>query len=69
LNALGIVAKERQLAGCRIIRCKPDFLRAYGYIHLLLVFGYEPLGKSLCRLRERIFMQRVNLKKLPEPSI
>jgi hypothetical protein len=68
LNALGIVAKDQQVAdGCRISG-KPDFLSANGYGSLPLIFGYEPLGMSLCRLRARLFMQRVNMEKLPNSS-
>jgi len=68
LNALEIVAKDLQLAEGFLISGKPDFLCAYGYVYLLLIFGYEPLGKSLCRLRGRLFMQRLNMKKLPDTS-
>jgi hypothetical protein len=63
LNALGIVVKDQQLVDAYLIGGKPDFLWAYGYVYLLLVFDYEPLGMSLCRLRGRLFMQRVNMKK------
>jgi len=56
LNALGIVAKEQQFAYSFIISGKLDFVRAQGYVSLLLIFGYEPLGMSLCRLRGRLFM-------------
>jgi hypothetical protein len=69
LNALGIVAKDQQLAGGCLIRGKPDSLQAYGYICLPLIFGYEPLGMSLCRLRGRLFMQRLIMEKLPESLI
>jgi hypothetical protein len=68
LNALGLVAKDQQLPGGYLISRKPDFFRAYGCVYLLLIFGYEPLGMSLCRLRARLFMQRVNMKKLPATS-
>jgi len=66
LNALGIVAKDQQLADGCMVGGKPDFLCAYGYVYLLLIFGYEPLGMTLCGLRGRLFMQRVDLEKLPE---
>jgi len=69
LNALGIVAKDQRLADGYMISGKLDFLKTYGYVHLLLIFGYEPLGMSLCRLRGRLFMQRLNLKKTPRPLI
>jgi hypothetical protein len=69
LNALGIVAKDQQLADACLISGKPNFLRAYGYIFLLLIFGYEPLGMSLCRLRGRLFMQRLNMEKLSDSSV
>ena len=63
LNALEIVAKDRQLAcGC-MIGSKPDLLRTYGYVHQLLVIDYEPLGMSSRRLRGRLFMKQINLKK------
>jgi len=68
LNALGIVAKDQQAPGGYIANGKPDFLRAYVHVYLLLIFGYEPLGMSLCRLRGRLSMQRLNMKKLPDPS-
>jgi hypothetical protein len=69
LNALGTVAKDQQLAdGCRISG-KPNCLRAYGYIYLLLIFGHEPLGMSLCRLRGQLFMLRLNMEKLPDSTI
>jgi hypothetical protein len=63
LNALGIVAKDQQLVDGYMISSKLDFLKTYGYVYLILIFGYEPLGMSLCRLRGRLFMQRLNLKK------
>jgi hypothetical protein len=62
LNALGIVAKDQQLPEGDRHSGKLALLRAYGYFHLRLIFGYEALGMSLCRLRGRLFMQRVNLK-------
>jgi hypothetical protein len=68
LNALGIVAKDQQLSDSCLLGGKPDFLCAYGYVYLLLIFGCEPLGMSLCRLRGRLFTQRVNLKKRLNPS-
>jgi hypothetical protein len=69
LNALGIVAEDQQLADGCVISGKPDFLRAYVYPYLPLIFGYEPLGMSLRRLRGRLFMQRVIMQKLTDPSI
>jgi len=68
LNALGIVAKDQQLADGYMISDKLDFLWDYGYVYLLLIFGYEPLGMSLCRLNGRLFMQRVNMKERTDPS-
>jgi hypothetical protein len=68
LDALGIVARGQQLAGGCMVSGKLDFLRAYGYVSLPLIFGYEPLGMSLCRLGGRLLMQRRNMKKLPDPS-
>jgi hypothetical protein len=68
LNALGIVAKDQQMADGYVISAKPDYLRADGCFYLLLIFGYEPLGMSLCRLRGRLFMQRLNMKKRPDSS-
>jgi len=62
LNALGIVAKDQQLTDGFMISGKLDLLKAYGYVYLILIFGYEPLGMSLCGLRGRLFMQRVYLK-------
>jgi hypothetical protein len=69
LNTLGIVAKDQQFDDSYLISGKQDFPCAYGYVYLLLFFGYEALGMSLCRLRRQLFMQRVNLKKRPAPSI
>jgi hypothetical protein len=67
LNALGIVAKDQQLADGCMISVKYDFHEAYVDVYLLLILGYEPLGMSLCRSRGRLFMQRIGLKKLPDP--
>jgi hypothetical protein len=69
LNALGIVTKEQQLAGIYIISGEGDFLLSLGYVYLLLIFGYQPLGMSLCRLRGRLFMQRINLKSVETSTI
>jgi hypothetical protein len=68
LNALWTVAKDQQLADGYMISGKLDFLWDYGNVYLLLIFGYEPLGMSLCRLHGRLFMQRVNMKERPDPS-
>jgi hypothetical protein len=69
LNALGIVAEDQQFGDGCAIRSKTDFLRAYAYIYRLLIFGYEPLGMSLRRLRGRLFMQRLNLKNSTAPQL
>jgi hypothetical protein len=61
MNALGIVAKDQQLARCYMIAGELDLLWTYGCVRLPRIFGCEPLGMSLCRLRGRLFMQRINL--------